>query len=63
MLQLKYIITQPIWLDHSLSSNVVTDTGADAGPSPTLVLAATVMFKLVNLGRPKHNEKILLWFL
>ncbi len=34
---------------HSLPSNVVSSIGADAGPSPTLVLAATEMLKL---GRP-----------
>ncbi len=36
----------------SPSGNVVTGTGADAGPSPTMVLAATVMLNLENLRRP-----------
>ena len=44
-------------LDNSPLGDVFTETGGDVGPRPTGVLAATVMFRSVNLGRPVHWEQ------
>ena len=44
-------------ISYSPSSNVATGCGADAGPRPTVFLAATVILKLENIGRPRIEDK------
>ena len=54
---MQYLANLRRQLDNSPPGGVFTETGGDVGPRPTGVLAATVMLKSVNLGRPVHGEQ------